>query len=160
MKVDICSHRNAAALLSEQPKTYDVILIFNPGGRYDNEDYLTAIRQHANRICELEFDDVEFPRDRHQMPEARHVRSAVDFAADKEQLVVTCTAGMSRSAALAYVVACTKMDPVEAVKVLDPNRHTPNEKVVFLGYDFLGRPAEMLEAYARFKDEMSLRYRF
>jgi len=159
MTVEIHSHRAASVLLAENPKKYDVILVTNPGGRYDNEEYLQAIHRFARRLCVLEFDDVEFPRDRHQMPESHHVQSALNFAADKDGLIVTCTAGMSRSAALAYVVACSKMDPVEAVKVLDPNRHTPNEKVVFLGYDILGHP-NMLEAYARFKDEMSLRYKF
>jgi predicted protein tyrosine phosphatase len=159
MKPKICSHRAAAEFLGENPKTYDVILIVNTGRKYDNEEYLSEIKRQANRVCELMFDDIEFHRDNHRMVEPSQVREAVNFAADKDNLVVCCTAGMGRSAALAYVVACSKMEPAEAVTILDPNRHTPNEKVIFLGDTIVDAPT-MLECYARFKDEMGRRYTF
>jgi len=159
MKPKICSHRAAAEFLHDNPKTHDVILIVNNGTRYDNEDHLSAIRRNANRVCELMFDDIEFHRDNHRMVDESQVQEAIHFAAGKDNLVVTCTAGMGRSAALAYVVACSKMDPAEAVTILDPDRHTPNEKVIFLGNGLVDAPA-LLECYARFKDQMCLRYKF
>lgn len=153
----ILSHRAAAEHLAENPtKTIDVVLITNSGGRYDDERFTNLIKQHANRLCHLVFDDVDFPRERHVMVEKHQIQQAIDFAADKHELVVTCTAGMSRSAGLAYIIACSKMDPSEAVTVLDPNRHTPNEKVVFLGHEIVNKPT-LLEVYARFLDEMNLR---
>jgi predicted protein tyrosine phosphatase len=147
MKIQICSHEAAAALLLRKPHALDVVLIANPGARYDNEETLNAIRSNAKGLCELAFDDIEAPREHFSMPEAHHIQTALDFAADKDQLLVTCTAGKSRSAALSYVLACSKMKPSEAVLVLDPSRHTPNQRVIVLGYNLLGRPPGYLEAY-------------
>ena len=149
----ICSHKAAATLLTENTKKYDVILITNAFGKYDDEEHLNAICQHGNRICHLIFDDIEFPRDRHLMPELHHVQSAINFAAGKEELIVTCTAGKGRSAALAYVIACSKLEPAEAIKILDPKQHIPNEKVIFLGNRILGKP-NLLSEYALFKDKL------
>jgi predicted protein tyrosine phosphatase len=153
-KPTICSHRAAAALLGQAPKQYDVILIVSPvspGLRSDDPAHLAAIRRNANRLCELAFDDVEFPREGYVMPAESHIREALAFATDKDDLVVTCTAGMGRSAALAYVVACSRMEPSEAVTILDPERHVPNEVVIGLGGRAVDAP-DLLEFYARFKD--------
>ncbi len=113
---------------------------------------MNAIEHNANNICCLKFDDISFPRERFTMPELHQVQLALDFARDKEELVVTCTAGMGRSAATAYIVACSVMEPKEAIKILDPDLHIPNEKVVSLGSQILNKP-NILEEFVEFQEK-------
>jgi predicted protein tyrosine phosphatase len=54
---------------------------------------------------------------------------------------VSCHAGVSRSSALAYVVRCRDWSPGEAIRVLTPGWHRPNELVVRLGAELLRDPA-------------------
>lgn len=95
----------------------------------------------------LKFDDIE--KDEYNKfgerlpyvcPAKEHIKEALDFARGKDSLVVHCAAGISRSSAVAYVIACSRMSPKEALKVLDPNYHWPNLKVVQLGAELLGKP--------------------
>jgi predicted protein tyrosine phosphatase len=54
-----------------------------------------------------------------------------------KNLMVHCWAGVSRSSATAYVIACTIMEPEEAIKLLIPGKHIPNEMIIEYGASIL-----------------------
>ena len=67
------------------------------------------------------------------MPTLDEIRAAIEFAASSENLMVCCRAGQSRSAAIAFVIACQRLGPETACQLLDPERHIPNSLIVDLG---------------------------
>lgn len=74
------------------------------------------------------------------------IQKALDYAEDKEALIVACAAGISRSSATAYTIARKHTDKEEAIKILDPNIHWPNPHVLGLGGKILNLPlAEEIE---------------
>jgi predicted protein tyrosine phosphatase len=140
MKIDILSHRNLVEHLAANSKMLDAIMIVNHNPRWANDEQAERIRlakEHARDLLVLTFDDTTFHRDGYQAPEPRHVREALEWAKDREEFVVSCTAGKSRSSSIAYVLASKKIGPEEAIRILDPNRHIPNEWVVKHGSELL-----------------------
>ena len=96
-------------------------------------------------------------------PEKEHVEAALDYAKDKQSLLVHCTAGVSRSSATAYVIACSRVSPKDALRVLDSKFHWPNDRVVRLGAEVLGDPEivrEVKEWMAARESEFSANIRF
>ena len=55
------------------------------------------------------------------------------WSKDKNDILVHCKAGKSRSAAIAYLIECLEKSPEEAIKILDPKFHIPNELIVWHG---------------------------
>ena len=47
--------------------------------------------------------------------------------------------GISRSSAIAYLIACTRMPEKKALEMLDYSNHYPNRHIVYLGASILGR---------------------
>ncbi len=64
----------------------------------------------------------------------------MDFAKGKDELIVSCQMGVSRSSATAYIIAAAALGPDEAFKVLDKTIHSPNGMVIRHGADILGDP--------------------
>ena len=59
---------------------------------------------------------------------------------DRRNLLVHCTAGVSRSASVAFLIACTLEPPEVAIKRLDVLKHFPNEHIMKLGSEILDNP--------------------
>jgi predicted protein tyrosine phosphatase len=95
----------------------------------------------ARRVLHLMFPDYEKPRYGAALVAPEDVRRAMDWSTGSTDLVVSCTLGRSRSAALAYVLRCVNCPPQEAIKILDPNWHRPNRLVVLHGARLLRTPA-------------------
>jgi len=93
------------------------------------------------------------------MPEESHVRQAIEFAADKDKILVHCWAGVSRSSATAFIVACSRgQNPFEAARtLLNPAIHAPNPLVVALGAEILGDP-NILKAYQAFEQVANMHH--
>ena len=87
-------------------------------------------------ICE-EFDDIESPDDELKVVTRAKITRILKWAKGKNNIVVHCTAGISRSSAIAYLIACSRMPASEAIKILNPNIHSPNTLVVFHGIKIL-----------------------
>ena len=136
MEIDICSHGVLLGLLSSDAGRRDVLLVTNPGVGPPE-----GVPPLARRLLHLQFDDFASPRPGVLLPTASDVRRALNWAAASEHLVVSCHAGVSRSAALAYLVRCRACPPPEAVKILVRGWHRPNELIVRLGASVLGDPA-------------------
>lgn len=109
-----------------------------------HSDDVLRLADVAKNCLLLRFDDVETARD--GCVTADHVRQALDWAADKGDLSVACRAGISRSAALAYLIAAVRSTPKEATAIWDMDLHQPNRLVVKVGSQLLNDPA-IQEAY-------------
>jgi len=85
------------------------------------------------------------------VPNSDLVSAALEFAKGAPNVAVHCTAGVSRSSAMAFLVACQMTgDPEEAVKVLDMKSHFPNESIVLLGERLLDKDMEIMSTIIKF----------
>ncbi|WP_232631662.1 tyrosine phosphatase family protein [Methylobacterium sp. Leaf118] len=108
-----------------------------------------AIRpEHHLRVG---FSDIVAPMEGHRLPDETHVRAVLDFAAAWDRtrpLVLHCYAGISRSTAAAYAVACALApERDEAALAQDLRRlspsATPNRLFVALADRLLDRQGRM-----------------
>jgi predicted protein tyrosine phosphatase len=106
-------------------------------------------------ICE-DFDDIESRDDELTVVTRAKITRILKWAKGKNNIVVHCTAGISRSSAVAYLIACSRMHPSEAIKILDPTRHSPNTLVLFHGIKILKDMAvfEHYKKWLRVADEV------
>jgi predicted protein tyrosine phosphatase len=59
------------------------------------------------------------------------------WAENKSNFCIQCTSGISRSPAIAYLIACKEMSPQKAMSLLNPEIHKPNPLIVKLGAKIL-----------------------
>lgn len=158
MNIKILSHNNALQEVKSHSKEYNVIFITNPGDPFYRPEMHDLVI-HAKKSLVCQFQDIELERydpastNWKAGPQKEHIQAIIEFAKDKDNLIVCCHAGISRSSASAFVIACSKEDPKEAVKVLDKRKHDPNVSVVKYGSELLNKP-EMVEVIKQFKVEM------
>lgn len=106
------------------------------------------------------FSDIVAPLDGHLPPTEAHVRAVLDFAADwaegpdrERPLLLHCYAGISRSTAAAYAVACAlsperdEAELAQELRRLAPSA-TPNRLFVEIADGLLGRQGRMSAAIA------------
>jgi len=107
----------------------------------------------AGRRLDLRFNDIAAPREGLVLADAGMVADLLAFAAEASALAIGCYAGISRSTAAAYAVACQAMGPgrewelAEALRGLSPAA-TPNPRVIALADSALGREGRMVAAVA------------
>jgi len=87
----------------------------------------------------VNFDDITepIPGRYEKVPEENDIKIILEWAKQKMQennneFIVQCTAGISRSSAVAILVNYLQ-DPENALKVINPMLHCPNPKVLELG---------------------------
>lgn len=111
----------------------------------------TIAREHHLR---LSFHDIVAPEEGQVAPGAHHVEELLDFARgwDREApMLIHCYAGISRSTAAAFIVACAlRPDVAEeslalALRRASPSA-TPNTRLVALADERLGRDGRMTAA--------------
>jgi predicted protein tyrosine phosphatase len=102
----------------------------------------------------LDLSDITEPLAGYAMPAETHVANLLAFARawDREApLLIHCYAGVSRSTAAAFAVACaldpetTARDIAERLRAASPSA-TPNPRLIALADAALGREGEMIEA--------------
>ncbi|WP_337189091.1 hypothetical protein [Phenylobacterium sp.] len=109
--------------------------------------------QGGRRRLELRFNDIADARAGFTPPDAAIVRQILAFGRDTATLAVFCYAGVSRSTAAAYAVACQATQPgreaelAQALRALSPAA-TPNPLMVALADAALGRGGRMVAAIA------------
>ncbi len=113
-----------------------------------------AIRpEHHLRVG---FSDIVAPLEGHLPPGEAHVRSVLDFVSvwpRERPMVIHCYAGISRSTAAAYAVACAlrpsvdEADLAQELRRLAPSA-TPNRLLVEIADRLLGRGGRMSAAIA------------
>jgi len=87
----------------------------------------------------VQFDDIVdyLPGRNETPPSEENIRTILEWAKQKmaennNGFIVHCTAGISRSSAVAILVNYLH-DPENALKIINPILHSPNEKVLELG---------------------------
>jgi predicted protein tyrosine phosphatase len=127
---------SAQRFLSEQPRLFDCLAITDSTATLPE-----TIRELSREVLHLAFDDITSPFFGFQAPDLARVQEGIAWSAGRERLLIACHAGISRSSALAYLIACTDRSPREALALLDPGVHSPNARVVRLGAQALGNSA-------------------
>jgi predicted protein tyrosine phosphatase len=157
--IKICSHADCIRELKlmQQGGTLRSMLMHEQGdgdSDYDEGNDLAVIcivnkdaevppeiRAYAKKLLPLVFDDVDFVDDTYVRPEVEQIAKAIKFSKKHENLIVSCHGGMSRSAALAFVIECTRVaHPKLAMGLWDRKKHHPNRRVIRLGGEILARP--------------------
>ncbi|HEY0293378.1 MAG TPA: protein-tyrosine phosphatase family protein [Hansschlegelia sp.] len=102
----------------------------------------------------LTFHDIAEPLEGHVHPSESHIADALAFAASADgPIVVHCYAGISRSTAMAFAIACAR-DPERDERLIASalrkasRTATPNRLIVRLADEALGREGRMVAAIA------------
>src|SRR4051812_13752064 len=125
MELRICNYLAASFLLEQEPRQWNVIAVLDSGKKATD-----FVERQSKSFLYLRFDDIEEARPGKQMPTKLFVQEALDFAQDKDRLLVSCRAGQGRSVALGYLIGCRERGLAESLKLLDATRHRPNRLVV------------------------------
>lgn len=138
-------HEVGAVLAARQPS--HLIALGSPGGPVAEAD-------HAGPRLRLAFHDIAAPRPGLIPAVAEDVERLLAFARDWDgvrPMLIHCWAGVSRSPAAAYIVACDRARPGEEVRLAADLRAaapfaTPNPLMVALADRLLGRDGAMIAA--------------
>jgi predicted protein tyrosine phosphatase len=109
---------------------------------------------NPERHLRIGVHDVSMPMAGAIAPSPEMVRRILGFARDWDEsqpLMVHCLAGISRSSAAAFIIACERSpraDETEIALAMRRASHTafPNRRIVAFADDLLGRQGRMLEA--------------
>lgn len=127
---------------------FDLLTLLSPD--HVGEDHL---RLGGERHLQLAFHDIDAPRPGLIAPDAAAVAAIIDFGRTRRvPLLVHCWAGISRSGAAVFVLACDGHPGCEYAIAAELRRRapsaTPNRLMVALADDLLGRGGAMREAIA------------
>jgi predicted protein tyrosine phosphatase len=111
----------------------------------------------AGRHLFIGVSDIVDPLDGHILPATDHVEELLAFARAwprEKPLVIHCYAGISRSTAAAFIIACAlspDRDEAEIARALRQSSRsaTPNRRLVQVADDILGRNGRMVAAVDR-----------
>lgn len=151
-KVTICGHATndrspAFKLLESNLNHWSIVFINNP-----TEPMPVWAKKMAKDVLHLQFDDIIFENKRLKMPDIDDVLDALEWTKKKEDVMFACHAGVSRSAAMAYVCACQEFYPEDAINLLKPGVHSPNQKIIQHGVEALG-DKKILEVFKIWMDQ-------
>lgn len=149
MTLQIANHEFARHLVLDH-SFLNAVIIHDPNDEYDT---VKELRRYTLRHIYLEFFDIKAESDKYRYATQEDIERVLSwyrdlrrdpFRHDDGNVVVTCTAGISRSAAIAFVLGCSVQSPEVAVRVWNPRLHYPNPLIVRLGAEILGKP-EMIQ---------------
>ena len=100
-----------------------------------------------------------YPEDGRVPPSRETIGAALDWARDKRNVIVHCTAGVSRSSAMAILIDYERDRDIKRVlaETVNPDLHSPNPLVLEHGFSILGEPTRMYEVVCHFQLEQSVR---
>jgi predicted protein tyrosine phosphatase len=135
---------NVAASLQR----YDLLTLLSPD--YPETDWRAFA---CERHLRLAFHDIVEPMPGLTAPDRDMMQSVLDFGRDAEDqraLLIHCWAGISRSSAAAFAIACDRNPGFERDIAIELRRRspsaTPNRLMVRLADDLLRRDGRMVEA--------------
>jgi len=158
VNIEIFSAKGAAKEVKRNPGMWHVISLRGPD-QPDSEHPMYKHEQYCAAIVIRKFDDVWLDKHGQQgyiLPSKEDVQACLDFVTEHSpaNLLVHCAAGVSRSSATAYLVACTMKPASEAITMLNPMLHMPNERIVQYGTEILGNTDIWREFQKEFGDEL------
>lgn len=109
-----------------------------------------------DRHLRVGVNDISDPTEGLTLCQEPMVQEILDFGAtwdEAEPILVHCWAGVSRSSATAFILACERNPEVRerdiAFRLRQASRHvTPNRRIVEIADDLLGREGRMVDAAA------------
>ena len=130
--------------------SFDLLTLLSPGFDGDRETVPAA------RHLRLTFHDIAEPRPGLIAPDRRMIAAILDFdrtASGTRPILIHCWAGISRSSAAAFILACDR-HPGREQAIADELRRrapfaTPNPLMVALADDALTRDGRMIAAVTR-----------
>jgi len=123
----------AQQFLADRPGEFHCLVITDA-----DYPFPKGIRGLCGDVLHLAFDDACFPSSLHRLPDLATVQKGIAWAEGRDKLLIACHAGVSRSAAFAFLIACKDRPTEQALRILDPAKHRPNDLVVMLGSKALG----------------------
>jgi predicted protein tyrosine phosphatase len=111
---------------------------------------------HADKHLVISMDDITMPAEGFVAPQRSHVEQVLDFGRRWDRaapLVIHCYAGISRSTASAFAIACAlnpgreELQIAQQMRRASPSAH-PNRLIVSHADELLGRKGRMLAALA------------
>jgi predicted protein tyrosine phosphatase len=148
MSILVCPLRLVEATITERRPSH-LITLLSP-----EEMIATPAGFDPTRHLRLGVHDIAEPMDGLTHPDAALVEQFLDFASDWDAsapLLIHCWAGISRSTATAYALACARnphADEYVIARTLRQASHTawPNRAIVAVADDILDRRGRMLAA--------------
>ena len=130
---------------------FDLLTLLSPSAEARDWSRFAQLRH-----LRLAFHDITELKPDLIAPDAGVLQAILDFgreAVPGRALLIHCWAGISRSSAAAYVIACDR-NPGFEVEIADELRRrspvvTPNKLMVSLADELLGRDGRMIDAIAR-----------
>lgn len=124
--------------LTRHPKELDVVILLDP--RTKMPSFINLAKSY---IC-FEFYDTIYA-DAETSPQRHHIEEILKWSEGKENILVACHMGISRSSAIALLITVTKFGLDGAFDMLDPFKHSPNQLILKIGSEILNQPIS--EAY-------------
>ena len=129
-------------------QNYDLLTLLSPG--HPETDWSAfACERHVR----LAFHDIVEPMPGLTLPDRDTLQAVLDFGRHHESqraLLIHCWAGISRSSAAAFVIACDRNPGFERDIAIELRRRapfvTPNRLMVRLADELLARNGRMIEA--------------
>jgi predicted protein tyrosine phosphatase len=129
---------------------FDLLTLLSPDHKGEDHRALACERR-----VELSFHDITEARPGLVAPDSVVMQAILDFGREARDrtMLIHCWAGISRSSAAAYVIACDRNPGFERGIAEELRRRapsvTPNRLMVSLADDLLGRGGRMAEAIDR-----------
>ena len=149
MNIKICSLvETIDSLANNQFNNKHIISIW--GCDFNKSNDFNVINKLSNKCKSIKFlvmDDIEEQIESEKynliLPSKEIINAAINWIKPKlnEEIVVHCAGGVSRSAALAFIINCIDNEPEEAMNILDFKFHWPNDLIIRLGAEILNKPS-------------------
>lgn len=117
---------------------YDIVSIRDEHSNQKHYQLIDNLSNQYNDIIIQKFDDiVQIYDNRSELPKSDQIKEILDWSDGRTNIIVHCTAGISRSSAMAYLIKCKHESIEEGLKILNFDIHWPNEYIVLLGSKIL-----------------------
>ncbi|MDP3855369.1 tyrosine phosphatase family protein [Phenylobacterium sp.] len=143
----VCGLAEVAAIIAARRPSHMITLL-------DPASMIETPEGFADRHLKLGVNDIAEPMDGMVLPHEGLVADLLKFGAtwdERAPMIVHCWAGISRSSASAFVLACERNPDVAektiALAMRKAARHAyPNRRIVALADDMLSRKGRMVDA--------------
>jgi predicted protein tyrosine phosphatase len=148
MTLIVCPLSQVSAVIAARRPSH-LITLLDPESLIPTPQALTA-----DRHLRLGVNDIAEPSLGYICPDEALVRQILDFGAGwdaAEPMLVHCWAGISRSTATAFLLACERNPETDEARIAsalrEASRHAhPNRRIVALADDMMGRGGRMVDA--------------
>jgi predicted protein tyrosine phosphatase len=144
----VCGLSEVERLIAERRPSH-LITLLDPASMIETPAGLAA-----QRHLRVGVNDIAEPMEGLVLPGERVVTDLIAFARDWDEaapMLIHCWAGVSRSTAAAFTIACERSAPgkeadiARALREAAPHAY-PNRRIVALADDLLGRQGRMVDA--------------